>query len=160
MAHNEVDEYPEFFQPGLVRSRRPPVSVNDDPAATPKVFKGRQIPLPLRPKVDDAIDKLVEQGIFKPVRNSSWATSVVSILKKNGNIRLCGDYKCTVNRAIRWETYPLPTADLLFAKLAMCEKSSQLDLGQACSGSKPHSSPHSSPQARTVMSTSFSLEMV
>lgn len=52
----------------------------------------------------------------------------MAILKKNVSIRLCGDYKSTVNQVPQWETFLFPTTDLLYAKLAGCQKFSQLYL--------------------------------
>lgn len=41
------------------------------------------------------INRQVELGILEPVK--LWVTPVVPILKKDGSIRLCGNYKVTVN---------------------------------------------------------------
>lgn len=93
-VYNVMDEFPVLFQEGLGRSEGPPARVDIDPALIPKFLKARQVPLLLLSNVEEAIDKLVEQGILEPVRHSAWATPVLPILK-NGNIRLCGGYKCT-----------------------------------------------------------------
>lgn len=77
-----------------------------DPAAQPRFLKARQLRFVLRPKADQALDKLVSQGIFQTVHHSKWATPVVPVVKKDGSIRI---YKSTVNRVVLWETYPLPT---------------------------------------------------
>lgn len=37
--------------------------------------------------------KLREGGIIKPIRNSSWVSNLVPIRKKNGDIRLCVDFR-------------------------------------------------------------------
>ena len=70
-------------------------------------------------------------GILEPVKFSSWATPVVPIRKRDGNIRLCGDYKVTVNRENMTETYPLPRIDDLLASLAGGVVFSKLDLSHA-----------------------------
>ncbi|XP_064475711.1 uncharacterized protein K02A2.6-like [Ornithodoros turicata] len=124
-------KYAKVFQPGLGKSKGPPVRVEVEPTAQPKFYKARPVPFALLPKVDEALDKLVEQGILEPVRHSSWATPIVPVVKKNGAIRVCGDYKSSVNSVVRWETYPLPTPEELFSKLSGCLVFSKLDLGQA-----------------------------
>ena len=58
----------------------------------PKFFKARTLPLALREKVSDEIDKLQANGITVPVKFSSWAAPVVPVIKRDGNVRLCGDY--------------------------------------------------------------------
>nr|XP_050024971.1 uncharacterized protein K02A2.6-like [Dermacentor andersoni] len=126
-----LKKYSSVFEPGLGTSKGPPVRTEVNPATPPRFLKPQQVPFALRPKVDEALDRLVSQGIFQPVRHSKWATPVVPVVKKDGSIRICGDYKSTINRVVQWETYPLPTPEQLFARLAGCSKFSRLDLGQA-----------------------------
>ena len=37
--------------------------------------------------------------------------------KRDGSVRICGDFKLTVNRATTLESYPLPRVDELLASL-------------------------------------------
>ncbi len=53
------------------------------------------------------------------------------IRKKDGAIRLCGDYKVTVNRETITESYPLPKVDDLLASLAGGTVFTKLDLTHA-----------------------------
>ena len=41
-----------------------------------------------------------EQGIISPVPFSNWAVPVVAVVKGDGSVRVCSDYKLTVNQAI------------------------------------------------------------
>ena len=50
--------------------------------------------------------------VFIPVSQSEWATPIVPVVKPDGSVRICGDYKCTVNRVIQNVVYPLKTAAL------------------------------------------------
>ena len=56
---------------------------------------------------------------------------IVPVLKGDGNIRLCGDYKVTINPSLEVNKYPLPKPDELFASLAGGKRFSKLDLSQA-----------------------------
>lgn len=47
-------------------------------------------------------------------------------------MRICGDYKVTVNRAAKPDGYPLPKIEDSFALLAGGQIFSKLDLAQAC----------------------------
>ena len=85
----------------------------------------------MREKADKELDMLQEEGIISPVTNSSWAAAVVPVLKPNGTVRLCGDYKLTVNKAARLDTYPIPTLDDLFSGLSGGSMFSKLDMSQA-----------------------------
>ena len=51
--------------------------------------------------------------------------------KSDKTMRICGDYKVTVNRCIEEETYPLPNSEDLFATLAGGTLFSKLDLSHA-----------------------------
>ena len=84
----------------------------------------------LREKVSDELDKLQANGmiIIVPVKFSSWAAPVVPVIKRDGNVRLCGDYKLTINSVANTEVYPLPRIDKLFAAVSGGKVFSKLDL--------------------------------
>lgn len=76
------------------------------------------MPYDLRPKVEAEIDRLCEAGIISPVKFSEWATPIVPVVKKNGDVRICGDFKVTINPALCAEKYPIPRIEDLFASLS------------------------------------------
>ena len=51
--------------------------------------------------------------------------------KSNGKIRVCGDFKVTINQCAETKSYPLPTTEDIFAHLAGGRVFSKLDLSQA-----------------------------
>ena len=55
------------------------------------------------------------------------------ILKPDGNLRLCGDYKLTVNQVAKLEQYPLRLLEDIFASLTGGQTYSILDLSHAYS---------------------------
>ena len=65
------------------------------------------------------------------VTHSDWAAPIVAVPKQDGKLRICGDYKVTVNAALDIDQYPLPKPDDLFASLAGGKKFTKLDLAQA-----------------------------
>ncbi|XP_054257479.1 uncharacterized protein K02A2.6-like [Macrosteles quadrilineatus] len=73
---------------------------------------------------------MIAEGIAYPVTSSQWATPIVVIQKKSG-VRLCGDFKVTLNQVIQSEHYPLPQPEDIFATLAGCSWFSVLDLEAA-----------------------------
>ena len=56
---------------------------------------------------------------------------IVPVLKKNGNVRICGDYKLTANISASVDTYPLPKIEDLFTDLSGGKTFTKLDLAQA-----------------------------
>jgi hypothetical protein len=75
--------------------------------------------------------KEVKEGTLESVEFSDWACPVVPVMKPDKTIRLCGDYKLTVNKAVKMDTYPVPTIADLYAKLTGGVIYSKLDLSQA-----------------------------
>ena len=72
-----------------------------------------------------------KEGIICPITDNTWAAAVVPVLNQNGKIRLCGDYKLTVNWAATIDTYPITILDDLFSGLAGGKIFSTLDMSQA-----------------------------
>lgn len=99
--------------------------------ANPVFLKARQIPFKLVPLVDKALEELEKMEVLTKVEHSHWATPIVPILKADGSIRVCGDYKSTVNPKLIIDEYPLPTADELLARLAGGKRFSKINLRQA-----------------------------
>ena len=85
----------------------------------------------MKQKIEDELGRLEHTGIIQKVVHSDWAAAVVPVVKPTGKIRLCGDYKLTINKAVKPDKYPLPLTDELFAGLAGGEKYTKLDLSQA-----------------------------
>ena len=84
----------------------------------PYFCRSRSIPYALRGKVELELQHLVEQGIIEPVETSEWAAPIVSVLKSDGKVWICGDYCLTINRMPKSDTYPLPHIADMFATLA------------------------------------------
>ena len=107
------------------------MKLNVDCDATPKFFKARTVPLALKEKVEAELQNLESMGIISPVESSRWAAPIVPVLKQNGAVRICGDYKVTVNQACLIDSYPLPQVEQLLASLSGGNLFSKLDMSQA-----------------------------
>ncbi|XP_062389531.1 uncharacterized protein K02A2.6-like [Sardina pilchardus] len=123
--HNEV------FKKELGTLKGIKVSIALKPQHQPRFCQARVVPYALRPKVEAEIDRLSEQGIISPVKFSDWATPIVPVVKKNGDVRICGDFKVTINPALQVEKYPIPRIEDLFASLSGGQHFSKLDLSHA-----------------------------
>ena len=89
------------------------------------------MPFALRGRVEQELDRLHESGVIEPVEYAEWAAPIVPVIKSDGSVRICGDYKVTVNRVAKVDSYPLPRIDDLFASLAGGKLFSKLDLAHA-----------------------------
>ena len=126
-----LDKHSEVFGEDLGHIKDTPATIHVDPAHTPRFFKARPVPYSLRAKVDTKLSRLQEQGVIEPVKFSHWAAPVVPVVKKDGTIRLCGDYKVTVNTVAKPDTYPLPRIEDIFASLSNGKSFTKLDLAHA-----------------------------
>jgi len=77
------------------------------------------------------LDRPVKEGTIELVELSEWATPIVLIVKGDGTIRICGDYKQTVNQAAKLDNYPIPKIKDLYATLGEGKEFTKLDLSQA-----------------------------
>ena len=99
--------------------------------AKPWFFKARPLPYSLREKVARELDRLENDGILTKVDWSEWATPVVSVVQKDGSVRLCPDFKVSLNNQLNVDQYPLPKVDDVFASLAGGQRFTKIDLHQA-----------------------------
>ena len=99
--------------------------------AQPRFFKPRPVPYAVKAKVEEELRKLEKENIITKVTHSEWAAPLVVVPKENGNVRLCGDFKVTINGEMKVDQYPLPTVQDLFATLSNGKKFTKLDLTQA-----------------------------
>ena len=99
--------------------------------AVPKFLPARTVPIAIEKQVDAEIEKMVKQGYWTPVSQSKWATPLVPVPKKDGGVRICGDYKPTVNTQIEIAHHPLPTVELITSKLSGNTVFSKIDLKTA-----------------------------
>ncbi|XP_037509565.1 uncharacterized protein K02A2.6-like [Rhipicephalus sanguineus] len=126
-----LSEYADVFARALGLCKGPPVTYQLKENVVPRFFKSRTVPYALRDKMSDALDQPVAQDVLTPVKTAEWATPVVPVFKKDGSLRISGDFRITVNAATATEQYPLPRVEDIFAKLNGGEVFTTLDLRQA-----------------------------
>ncbi|XP_049522394.1 uncharacterized protein K02A2.6-like [Dermacentor silvarum] len=124
-------EKEDVFLPELGRFKFPPAHLYMKEDAVPKFFKARSLPYTMREKVSNEHDRLGESETLSPVAHSEWATPIVPVMKKGGTVRLCGDYKLTVNISCVTEQYLLPVINYLFVALHESDVYSTSDLRDA-----------------------------
>ena len=95
-------------------------------------YKPRPLPYAMRDKVEHQLQCLQTAGIIEPVESSEWAAPVVPVLKRDKKtLRLCGDYRLTINQAVKLDQYPIPKIEDLLTKIAGGRYFTSLDMSQA-----------------------------
>lgn len=107
------------------------VSLNLKENATPVFHRAYTVPFALRKSVDLELDRLEAEGIIKRVKYSQWASPLVCIPKKSGQVRLCVDFKTTVNPQLRVDQYPIPNPDDIINEFLNCAVYCEIDLSNA-----------------------------
>ena len=131
IADKLKDQYPRVFEPGLGELKNVKVRLDVDRTVHPKFFKPKPLPFALRDKVDKQLKKEIEMGVLEPVANPDWGAPIVPVLKSDGSVRICGNFKLTANKAVRVDKYPLPRIEEIFSRLSGGKVFSKLDLSQA-----------------------------
>ncbi|BHF57996.1 hypothetical protein SprV_0100094500 [Sparganum proliferum] len=98
--------------------RGPPIKFQFQSDFRPRFFKARTAPYAVAPKVDEELDRLQKADVIEPVQYSEWAVPIVPVLKSDGFVRICSDYKLTINSATKLNAYPLPRIEDLYASLS------------------------------------------
>ncbi|BHF64516.1 hypothetical protein SprV_0200752100 [Sparganum proliferum] len=120
-----------FRDDSTTHHRGPPVKFQFQSDFRPRFFKARTVPYAVAPKVEEELDRLQKADIIEPVQYSEWAAPLVLVLKSDGSVCICGDYKLTINSATKLNPYPLPRIEDLYASLAGGHQFTTLDLKHA-----------------------------
>lgn len=75
----------------------------------PVVYRPYRLSINEKEKVRDMISELLENGIIRP-STSSYASPIVVVRKKTGELRLCIDYRALNKKTVK-ENYPMPLID-------------------------------------------------
>ena len=70
--------------------------------------------------------KLRDAGIIKPIRHSSWVSNLVPIRKRNGDIRLCVDFR-NLNLSSLKDNYGQTNMEAMLQRVIGSELMSMMD---------------------------------
>ena len=93
--------------------------------AKPKFHKPRPVPYAIKEAIELELDLLEGARVRERVTYSRWAAPILPVPKGDCRIRICADYKVTVNQALNIDQYPLLKPDDLFVALAGGQKFSR-----------------------------------
>ena len=130
--HAVLSSHEAVFQGGLGALQGYQARILVEPDATPRFSKARSVSYAYRELVEKELDGLVSEGILEPVEFSEWASPIVPVLKSDKkSVRVCGDFKQTINPVSRLDQYPIPKVEDLFTSLSGAKVFSKIDLSQA-----------------------------
>ena len=98
------------------------------PDAQNRLFKAMFVPYSLRSKIETESKRLEKLDIISKVAAAEFSTTPnVPVLKPNGQVRICKDFKVTVNRYLDLTQYSLPHIEEIFERLSGRTVYSKLD---------------------------------
>ena len=124
-------KYPDVFMEGLGTLKGVKVKIYVDQERRTQIYQSKISALRIETNVELELERLEREGIILPVEFSEWAAPIVPVAKPNGTVRICGDYKLTVNQVSKLDNYPIPKTEDLLATLGGGEKFTKLDMSQA-----------------------------
>ena len=77
-------------------------------------------------KVKEEIEKLLKAKLIRPKRYVQWLENIISVIKKNGKLRVCVDFR-DLNVATPKDMYVMPIANMLVDSTANNELLSFMD---------------------------------
>ena len=126
-----LGEHEVLFKEELGTVQGVKAKLHVDSQVKPKYFEPRPVAYALLQKVGEELDRLLSEGTIRPVKFCNWVTPIVPIVKSDGTVRICGDFKVTLNEVSKLYNYPIPKTEDLLAQLGGGIQFTKLDPSQA-----------------------------
>ncbi len=108
-----LEKYKEIFTDELGTIKPYKAKLIVAPSAVPRYHPPRSVPFAMKTVVEEEFDRLESLGVLERVDVADWAAPIVVVPKKDGRVRICGDYKVTINPM-------LTSTSILFPILKTC----------------------------------------
>ena len=126
-----LEAHAGMFRDELGKLNNQEVDIVVQPDSTPIFCRSRPVPHSLRAKVEEELLRLENEGVIQRVERADWAAPIVPVVKPDKSVRICGDYRMTVNKVAKLDSYPLPRIEDIFTSLAGGKHFSKLDVAHA-----------------------------
>ena len=93
------EKFPRLFSPGVCIVQEHEARIELTAEARPRFHRPRPVPYALQEKINQELDRMQRKGVIRPAEKSDWTTPVIVIQKRDGTVRLCDDYKITINHS-------------------------------------------------------------
>ena len=122
-----IVKYPDVFNKSL-GSLPGKVHLQVDPDSKPVVLPARKVPVSVREKFKEELQRLESLKVISPVDEpTEWVSQIVVPVKKSGELRVCIDPK-PLNAALKREHYQIPVIDDLLPDLTGARVFTKVDL--------------------------------
>ncbi|XP_019260811.1 PREDICTED: uncharacterized protein LOC109238788 [Nicotiana attenuata] len=102
------------------------ILTTDYPGARPVKQVQRRFRPKLVPLIETEVNNLIEAGFVREVKYPTWISSIVPVRKKNGQIRVCVDFR-DLNNACPKDEFPHPIPELMIDATTGYEAMSFMD---------------------------------
>ena len=119
------------FKHGLGELREIKAKLKLNPSTQPKFCKPHPVPYTVKVKLRETLERVVMEGNLEKIDYSEWATPIVAVMKPDGSVLVCGDYKVTLNHCLKVNEHPLPRIEECFQTMNGGKKFTKLELAQA-----------------------------
>ena len=82
----------------------------------PKKQPQRCFRLQLIPEIEQEVNKLIDAGFIHKAKYPTWIANIVPVRKKNGQLRICVDFR-DLNNACPKDDFPLPATELMIGAI-------------------------------------------
>ena len=126
-----LQKHSEVFQSNVGTMHQFEAKLVVKPEAKRQFYHPSSVPYALKDAIKRELDRLEAEGIVERVSHSDWAAPVMTVPKSDGMVRLCGEYKVTVNPVLDVNQYPLPRPDNLMTSISGGKRFTKFDLTAA-----------------------------
>lgn len=128
---NTLNLFEDIFSDMPGKLVGPPAKVQLKPGVSPVFARAHDVPFALRERYAAEISKKIASGVYERVDYSEWASPTHVVVKKNGNLRITGNYKATINPRMIVDEHPIPKIDAIFNKMKGASMFCHLDVTDA-----------------------------
>ncbi|UYV76696.1 K02A2.6-like, partial [Cordylochernes scorpioides] len=125
------NKYYKLFEDIVLPIKDISVHINVKNNFAPKFYKFRPAPFAIRNLIEEELLFLLNNDIIENIVDSPIASPLVCVPKKNGKIRICADFKRTLNPFIEDVKYPIPNIDNVLHSFFGKSIFSKIDLSSA-----------------------------
>ena len=126
-----LKQFDNVFRPELGHCKEAKAKLYLKEGAVPKFNRPRTTAIAMKARIEEELNRQEKLGILEKIDTAEWAAPVVPVIKPSGAIRLCGDYKVSINPHLEVNKYPLSHPEEIFTALNGGEKFTKLDLSEA-----------------------------